>query len=229
MRHGRFLTVVACFSLGACCSTPTVAPDGARLDLVINQLKSDISGIGQFQLKGDAPSDHSCGVHIEAYPQSATITLKTVENVTATGTGTGNIPVSWVIISPTATGSYSDIHTKTITFDTNVDRKTLPAAQTVLPTTNLPATKQLDPAGGQLRDAVVGVLQAFLDADHTARPCFTPKTLKVQADFQVTKKIDGGIQINFIVAKVGGDVALTNDSTQSLLVTMALDGSYGEY
>ena len=66
-----------------------------------------------------------------------------------------------------------------------------------------------------------------MNADHSEKPCLEPQSLKVQADFQVTTKADGGVQINFIVAKIGGDISVTNNSTQSVGVTMNLKGSYG--
>jgi hypothetical protein len=211
--------------LAGCCTPMANPPEGARIDLVINELKRQLANIGRYDIHVSEAQGAACGPTLKAVPAQATITLKTAANTTVSGSGSGNIPISFVVITPSVSGSYSRIHTQTVSFDSKIDPGTLPPFQTVLPSAAPTTTPLKDENYPDLKAVILGVLESAFNADHNLKPCFLPTTLKIQTDFQVTKKVDGGIQINFIVAKIGTDVSVTNDYTQSLTITMNLDGS----
>lgn len=229
-RFCAFFCLTSVSLLAGCAVPNSVNPaQGARLDLVLNEVKKQIADIGQYDIKYSGPSSSSCGTVVQAFPGSAVVTLKTATTTTVSASGAGSVPVSYVVITPSLSGSYSNAQTETVSFNTDVDRTTLPPPQRILASVSGPATADLQNEHiPNLKTAVIGVLQGFVNADHTLKPCLKPQKLTIQADFQVSRKADGGIQINFIVAKIGGDVAVTSEATQSVAISMNLEGTYGK-
>jgi mRNA-degrading endonuclease YafQ of YafQ-DinJ toxin-antitoxin module len=77
----------------------------------------------------------------------------------------------------------------------------------------------------QLAEALYRIRESLLAVDHTKQPCLKPNQLKSEIAFQVTKKVDGGLNLSFFVVSVGGELSHTDDRTQGLTVTFDLADS----
>jgi hypothetical protein len=220
--------VVCMLLLSGCGLMPTKDIEGARIDVVVNELKKQVIDIGSYDVTDASTSGTTCGARIVAMPSSATLILKAVVNKTISGSGSAQIPTAYITFAPSGSGSYSDIKTVTMTLDTGFDQKSVPPAKHSLKISqDAPVATLKNDIFPNLGTVVYSALQGFLNANHDAKPCLLPKTLKVQADFEVKKVGDTGIQVTFLVFKVGSDISLTNDYTQSIVVTMDLSGTYG--
>lgn len=219
-------SVILIFLLSGCSTLSQ--PEGVRVDLVLNELKKQIDDIGRYNIKLSPREGTACGSFLKATPSAVTITLKTASNTTINASGNGSIPVSFIVITPKIGGSYSNIQTQTLSFEVGIDQNTLPPWRPAFPPASIPNTVVLkDEALPDLKTAVLGVLESALNSNHQ-RPCFLPQKLKIQTDFEVQKKKGAGVQINFLVAKIGSDIALTKAYTQSVVVTMKLEGEFAE-
>ena len=72
-----------------------------------------------------------------------------------------------------------------------------------------------------ISEAFNRVIIGMLSTSHT-RPCFLPQQMDIKVNFEAIKKGGAGATIAFLVAKVGGDVSRTDDTTQSVTVTFDL-------
>jgi hypothetical protein len=76
-----------------------------------------------------------------------------------------------------------------------------------------------------IADALIGLRNELLEVKHDA-PCFKPTQLKVQVDFEVVRKADGGADIVlFKIITFGGKAEYSNDRLQSLILTFDLADS----
>src|ERR1700730_16196686 len=74
-------SIIPTLLLGGCCMPSAIAPaEGARMDLVINELKKQITNIGQYDIKFPPSQSAACGPTLKAVPAGATISLKTAVN-----------------------------------------------------------------------------------------------------------------------------------------------------
>lgn len=102
------------------------------------------------------------------------------------------------------------------------------AAEANKPSTLVPFThKPEDLSGHPLARALYSVERELLGINHDKSPCLTPNTLKIEIDFQVTKKDDATGKLDFVVVSVGAEHAHTDDLTQSLVVTFQLTNEFG--
>jgi hypothetical protein len=104
---------------------------------------------------------------------------------------------------------------------------TLPGEATTEPAK--PTEIRKAPAQGHV-DFELGIAQAFnheiaglLSTSH-ARPCFLPQQMDIKVSFEAIKKVDAGLTITFLVAKIGGDASRQDDTTQTVTLTFDLSG-----
>jgi hypothetical protein len=208
--------LATCFLLAGCCGIKPVETEPVSIAQIIDELKSQLVSIPPYQL---TDNNNACKATIKANFDSATVTLKQAINITTDMSGTGNIPTPVVIISPQLSGAYSEIKAQTVTFDV---MESGDIKNTKPPVTKIELNKTDKLA---IKDIIDATLQGMLEANHNMQPCLKPTKLKIQLDFQVTKKGSAGIALNFVVAKIGANITETDDSTHSLTVIMNLDGS----
>jgi hypothetical protein len=83
----------------------------------------------------------------------------------------------------------------------------------------------LDPAKHPIAAALVAMREQLLRVDHNKVPCFLPAQLQAEIDFEVVKSLDAGVDVSFLIVDLGAKTTLSDDRTQSMIVTFNLSDS----
>ncbi len=228
-----FLFLLTSSSLAACNVNRVLAPQSDLVTINPNSVASEaeiddkfkdaIAKIGKYSI--DRPSRRGeCPVHIVAVPKSVSVDYKVATNVKLEGSGSGNIPTPVVILTPNVGGSYERIATtdrkKTISFDPSQ----LTLHRTTVGIQGDTQAVPVPPGDDGLRLALEQVILGYVNASHKL-PCGKPGDEVFSVTFTGTKTGTGGLTLNFVVAKIGGDVASSNSTTQTAEFTYAFGGS----
>ena len=92
-----------------------------------------------------------------------------------------------------------------------------PVAQSKLPN---PQAGRL-PEDLNISTAFNSALKGILNVSHEA-PCLLPQEVDIKVNFEVITKLQGGLNVSFLVAKIGGDASRQDDGTNSVTVTFDL-------
>lgn len=239
----RILIVVS-ICLGGCVKLPAGPTDGARVPEVLHRLKEQLKDVKAYEIVLPKKGGDVCTPDFALAPGTVTLTLKEVVNSTVTSNA--SIPVAVVPFAPTFTNVFTSINAHTVTMtvdgmahvneqthevvlDRGRGRKYTSIAEMERDIRNY-SRKKITEEEPTLNELVLNFLYALAIADNS-KPClgFIGKTgerytgkgsLKIQIDFQVTQKVDGGVGLTFQVGKIGGDLAQTNDVTNSMILEM---------
>ena len=198
--------------------------DVVQLSDMISAFKGVVRDIGRYDVE-PTRERRDCPAHILAYPSKVEVTYQEATNITLAGTASGNIPVPGFILSPSLTGSNAKVNTTSQTISFSYKPGDFQVRHSLILTPGVQTTDVKSvPTDASLRQAIENIIQGYLNSDH-AKPCTQPGDVVMSVAFSVENKVGGGVDLNFLVAKIGGTVTSTKTTTQTAKITFSFKGS----